>query len=143
MKPLRRFLDSLEPTFKEGKLKPLYPLYEAVDTFLYTPPDVTAGPTHVRDGMDIKRMMMTVVVALGPCIVMAMYNTGLQANRVLQQQVQSGAIDRRAARDWLAGRGAGQNAVRLRSDLRVGQHPAWGDVLHPGLSGHADRRRIV
>ncbi len=80
MKPLRRLLDSIEPQFKEGKLRWAYPLYEAADTFLYTPGEVTKGPSHVRDSMDLKRMMTTVVVALLPCILMAMWNTGYQAN---------------------------------------------------------------
>ena len=53
MKPLRRLLDSIEPQFKEGKLRWAYPLYEAADTFLYTPGEVTKGPSHVRDGMDL------------------------------------------------------------------------------------------
>jgi len=103
MKPLRRFLDSLEPSFKEGKLAALYPLYEALDTFLYTPPDVTSGSTHVRDGMDLKRMMSLVVVALGPCILMAMYNTGYQANLALEQQYQDGIIEAPAAIGWRDG----------------------------------------
>jgi Na+-transporting NADH:ubiquinone oxidoreductase subunit B len=85
MKPLRRFLDRLHPLFdKGGKLERLYPLYEAIDTFLYTPGDVTARASHVRDGMDLKRMMMTVVVALIPCIFMAMYNTGYQSNTAME-----------------------------------------------------------
>ena len=76
----RRLLDSLEPTFRPGgKLQRLYPLYEAIDTFIYTPGQVTTGTTHVRDGMDLKRMMVTVAMALLPCIAMAMYNTGHQA----------------------------------------------------------------
>ncbi len=60
-----------------------YPLYEALDTFLYTPGQVTSGPSHIRDGIDLKRMMSTVVVALLPCIVMAMWNTGFQANQAI------------------------------------------------------------
>ena len=85
MKPLRRFLDSIEPHFTgNGKMRWAYPLYEAADTFLYTPGEVTRGPSHVRDGMDLKRMMTTVVVALIPCIVMAMWNTGYQANINIQ-----------------------------------------------------------
>ncbi len=84
MKPLRQFLDNLHPLFtKGGKLEPFYPLYEAGDTFLYTPGEVTTGPSHVRDSLDLKRMMITVVAALGPCILMAMWNTGYQANLVL------------------------------------------------------------
>ncbi|MEZ6055663.1 MAG: NADH:ubiquinone reductase (Na(+)-transporting) subunit B [Planctomycetaceae bacterium] len=88
MKALRRILDRLHPLFvKGGKYERLYPLYEAGDTFLYTPPDVTSGPAHVRDALDMKRMMITVVVALGPCILMALYNTGLQANLAIEHQV--------------------------------------------------------
>ena len=78
---LRKLLDRLHPQFdKGGQLEKLYPLYEALDTFLYTPSDTTLTASHVRDGMNLKRMMSLVVVALGPCILMALYNTGYQAN---------------------------------------------------------------
>jgi Na+-transporting NADH:ubiquinone oxidoreductase subunit B len=81
MKLLRDLLDKVEPLFtKGGKLERLYPLYEAGDTFLFTPGEVTKTGSHVRDSLDMKRMMSTVVVALGPCILMALYNTGYQAN---------------------------------------------------------------
>ena len=87
MKFIRGLLDRIEPSFKEGgKLEKLFPLYEMIDTFLYTPPDITRGASHVRDGIDLKRMMGTVAVALLPCIFMAMYNTGLQANLAMAQQ---------------------------------------------------------
>lgn len=80
MKMLRRMLDKVEPAFHEGgPLKALYPLYEAIDTILYTPGTVTRTASHVRDGIDQKRMMSLVVVALVPCMLMAMYNTGYQA----------------------------------------------------------------
>lgn len=86
MKPLRSFLDKLHPLFtRGGKFEKLYPLYEAADTFLYTPGEVTSGPSHVRDALDLKRMMITVIVALTPCILMAMWNTGYQANLVLSE----------------------------------------------------------
>ena len=61
----------------------MHALYEAADTFLYTPPSVTSGGAHVRDAIDLKRMMMIVVLAAAPCVLMAMYNTGLQANLAL------------------------------------------------------------
>ena len=79
---LRKLLDSVEPLFEpgKGKLGWLYPLYEAGDTFLYTPKDTTRGAAHVRDSLDLKRMMSMVIVALIPCIFMAMFNTGRQAN---------------------------------------------------------------
>jgi len=63
-----------------GRLAKLYPLYEAVDSFLFSTAKPTRGRVHVRDGVDLKRVMITVVVALVPTIVMAIYNTGLQAN---------------------------------------------------------------
>ena len=70
--------------FSPGKpLAKFHPLFEATDTFLFTPASVTKGTTHVRDALDLKRMMMIVVIALMPCILMAMYNTGLQANLAL------------------------------------------------------------
>lgn len=71
---------------KGGKLEKLYPLFEANDTFLFTPDSVTKGPSHVRDGLDLKRMMITVVIALAPCMLMAMYNTGYQANFAITEQ---------------------------------------------------------
>jgi len=86
MKFLRKFLDKQERHFKEGgKMKGLYSLYEAVDSFLFTPGKVTPGPTHIRDGMDYKRMMMVVVIALLPTVLMALFNTGYQANLALSR----------------------------------------------------------
>ncbi|MCY4380387.1 MAG: NADH:ubiquinone reductase (Na(+)-transporting) subunit B [Proteobacteria bacterium] len=82
---LRQFLDRLEPHFKEGKLSKAYPLYEALDTFLYAPDSVTRTTAHVRDAIDLKRLMFSVIIALQPVILMAQYNTGLQANRALAQ----------------------------------------------------------
>ena len=77
---LRKLLDRVAPHFEKGrKLESLYPLYEAIDTFLYTPGEVTRTASHVRDGVDFKRMISVVVVALIPCSLMAMYNTGYQA----------------------------------------------------------------
>ncbi len=78
---LKKFLKSIAPAFESGgKFEKLYPLYEAADTFIYTTKDKTSGMTHVRDGMDSKRMMMTVIVALFPAILFGMYNTGLQVS---------------------------------------------------------------
>ena len=81
----RDFLDSVEPHFtKGGKLEKYYGLYEMVDTFIYTPATVTSGTTHVRDGNDLKRTMTFVVIATFFCILMAMYNSGYQANLAMQ-----------------------------------------------------------
>ncbi len=81
----REFLDNLEPHFtKGGKLERYYGLYEMVDTFIYTPADVTRGRTHIRDGIDLKRTMTFVVIATFFCVMMAMYNTGYQANLAME-----------------------------------------------------------
>lgn len=81
MKSLRRLLDTQARHFEPGgRLERLYPLWEAQDSFLFTPGKVTAGPSHVRDGLDLKRMMITVVAALAGCVWMALHNTGYQAN---------------------------------------------------------------
>ena len=80
----REFLDNLEPHFtKGGKLERYYGLYEMVDTFIYTPADVTRGKTHIRDGIDLKRTMTFVVIATFFCVMMALYNTGYQANSAM------------------------------------------------------------
>jgi Na+-transporting NADH:ubiquinone oxidoreductase subunit B len=83
---MRRFLDHLRPHFEgKGKLRRFYALYEAIDTFVYTPGEVTHGDVQIRDALDLKRMMTIVVVALVPCMFMAMWNTGYQAHLALQE----------------------------------------------------------
>ncbi len=79
---LRRFLDNSEHHFVNGgKYERFYSLFEMVDTLLYSPPNKTivTGP-HVRDALDLKRVMGYVWLATFPVIFMACYNTGLQAN---------------------------------------------------------------
>lgn len=67
----------IEPLFhKGGKFEKLFPLFEAQDTFALTPADVTEGRTHVRDAVDLKRVMFTVVVALIPCLLWGIFNAG-------------------------------------------------------------------
>ena len=91
MKFLRNLLDNMHPLFdKGGKLQKLYPLYEAGDTFLFTPGHVTRGLTHIRDAIDLKRMMTMVVVALVPCVLMAFWNTGYQANLAIEKMLAAG-----------------------------------------------------
>jgi len=98
VKFLRNFLDKQERHFqKGGKFEKLFFLYEAIDTFIYTTGKVTKGDVHVRDAMDLKRMMMIVVYALAPAVLMALYNTGLQANLAIAQLGES------AAKGWQAG----------------------------------------
>lgn len=85
MKFLRNLLDKQAPLFeKGGKLEKLYPVYEAHDTVLFTPGHVTKGLTHVRDALDLKRMMITVVIALIPCLLWGVYNVGYIANTTIE-----------------------------------------------------------
>ncbi len=86
MKFLRKILDNTEKQFEKGsKLEKYYPLFEAIDTFLYSPKTVTKRASHVRDALDLKRMMLTVVIALIPAVLMALYNTGYQANLAISK----------------------------------------------------------
>ena len=63
---------------KGGKLERLHPLWEAQNTFLFTPPLKTQNGPHVRDSIDLKRLMITVVVALIPATIFGIYNAGYQ-----------------------------------------------------------------
>lgn len=82
---LRSFLDNIAPLFdKGGRFAALYPVYEAIDTALYTPATVTAGPSHVRDGLNLKRMMITVWLAAFIPAFAGAYVAGHQANEALQ-----------------------------------------------------------
>lgn len=80
---IRAFLDKIEHNFeKGGKLEKWYALYEAVDTFLYRPASVTKTTAHVRDGIDLKRMMILVWLCTFPAMFFGMWNTGYQANLI-------------------------------------------------------------
>jgi len=83
-KGLRGFLDRYEPLFaRGGRLEKFNAIFEMVDTLLYSPADVTRGSPHVRDALDLKRVMIIVVFAVVPCLLVGMWNTGFQANTAL------------------------------------------------------------
>jgi len=87
MKRLRRMLDRAEPLFvKGGRLQRFHAIFEMVDTLLFSPPDVTRGSPHVRDAIDLKRVMFVVVFAALPCTLVGIWNTGFQANSALLAQ---------------------------------------------------------
>lgn len=80
MQFLRDLLDKIEPHVQKGaRFQALGSAYEALDTMAFTPGIQTRTASHVRDGLDYKRMMFIVVVALGPCVGFALWNTGFQA----------------------------------------------------------------
>ena len=81
---LRKILDNVEHHFQEGgRFQKWYALYEVFDTFLYAPASVTHSTAHVRDGVDLKRIMITVWFATFPAMFYGMYNLGFQANSVM------------------------------------------------------------
>lgn len=85
MKPLSKIFEDAGRHFeKGGRFEQYYPLYEAFDSFLFGSNQTTKTAPHVRDSIDLKRIMTTVIIALLPCVLMAMWNTGYQANSALQ-----------------------------------------------------------
>lgn len=79
MKSLRKFMDKIKPHFQEGgKLSKLESVFDGMETFLFTPNTTSRSGVHIHDSNDMKRTMITVVVALMPCLLFAMYNIGFQ-----------------------------------------------------------------
>ncbi len=115
---LRRSLDRLHPLFaRGGRFQQFHVLYEIVDTLLFTPADVTRTAPHVRDGIDLKRVMMYVVIAALPPMLIGLWNTGFQANQAMA------AMNIAAAPGW---RGA------ILDGLGIGYDPAsvWACFWH-------------
>jgi len=84
MKSLRRYLDDMAQHFEaDGRLHRYSALYEMIDTLLYTPKTVTTGSLHVRDAIDLKRVMIFVVLAAIPSVLAGLWNTGFQTNIAL------------------------------------------------------------
>ena len=79
MSGLRKFVDKIKPTFeKGGKLSFLHSTFDAFETFLFVPNTVTRKGAHVRDCVDLKRVMIMVVLALVPAMLFGIWNTGYQ-----------------------------------------------------------------
>jgi len=95
MKFLRNILDRIEPHFKKGgKLESLYPIYEAGDTFLYTPNDKIKTAPFVRDNIDLKRTMILVVIALLPCLFFGIFNVGHQYYEYVDTTMSATLVDK-------------------------------------------------
>jgi Na+-transporting NADH:ubiquinone oxidoreductase subunit B len=81
LKFIRKLSENLAPKFeKSGKFSKFYALFEVIDTFFLTPATRTTRGPHIRDKIDSKRFMITVVFALFPAIIVGMYNIGHQAS---------------------------------------------------------------
>ncbi|MFT5724400.1 MAG: Na+-transporting NADH:ubiquinone oxidoreductase subunit B [Bacteroidia bacterium] len=77
MKFLRNTLDKIKPNFeKGGKLSFLHSTFDAIETFMFVPNHTTKRGAHIRDGMDLKRTMFIVVIALVPALIFGMWNVG-------------------------------------------------------------------
>ena len=89
MKILRKILDSQKPHFaKGGKFEKFHYLFEAGETFMFVPNDVTPKKgAQIRDAIDLKRLMMTVVIAMIPCLLFGIWNVGHQHYISLGQSV--------------------------------------------------------
>lgn len=98
---LKKFLEKIEPHFEPGgKLQRWYALYEAAATIFYTPGTVTRGRSHVRDSIDLKRLMILVWLSVFPAMFWGMYNVGNQAMPVLLDMYSGEELQQVIAGDW-------------------------------------------
>ncbi|MFO8128652.1 MAG: NADH:ubiquinone reductase (Na(+)-transporting) subunit B [Bacteroidales bacterium] len=85
MKGLRRYIDKIKPQFeKGGRFEKLQSTFEAFETFLFVPDNVTTRGSHIRDAMDMKRTMILVVIALLPALLFGIWNVGYQHYQSLE-----------------------------------------------------------
>ncbi|MDR0634356.1 MAG: NADH:ubiquinone reductase (Na(+)-transporting) subunit B [Azoarcus sp.] len=116
---LRSYLDSIEHHFaRGGRFERWFALYEATDTFLYRPASVTRTTAHVRDGIDLKRMMILVWFATFPAMFFGMWNVGFQANTAYAAQPELLA----SATDWHLA------IIRLLAGFDPGS--LWDNLFH-------------
>lgn len=98
---LKNLFEKHEHHFEPGgKLEKLYPLFEAVTTVFYTPGTVTKGRSHVRDTIDLKRMMILVWLSVFPAMFWGMYNVGNQAIPALYHLYSGAELQQVLASDW-------------------------------------------
>jgi len=121
MGAFRRYMDRIERLFNRGgPLERFSAIYEVVDTFIYTPANVTTGAPHVRDAIDLKRLMIFVVFAATPCFLMAMYMVGHEANAAMA------SLGLSSTEGWRGG---------VLDRLGIGYDPAsvWACMWHGAL----------
>ena len=115
---LRAMLDRIEPEFeKGGKYENLAAVYEAVDTFFYKPGRVTGGSSHVRDALDLKRIMITVWAATFPAMLVGMFMIGKNANEAMAAY---GVASMEGWRGALVGALGGHDAASVWDNLLLG-----------------------
>ncbi len=93
MKFILNYIEKIKPSFeKGGRFEMLHSTFDAFDTFLFVPNTVTKSGSHLRDAIDSKRAMFTVVVALLPALLFGMYNVGLQHFMAIGDSVAQASI---------------------------------------------------
>lgn len=98
---LKNLFEKYERHFEPGgKLEKYYVLYEAVATIFYTPGTITHGRSHVRDSIDLKRMMILVWLSVFPAMFWGMYNVGAQAIPALYQLNSEAELQKILVSDW-------------------------------------------
>lgn len=87
MKFLENFFHSVKEPFEKGgkyeKYGNVLVAIDAFETLMFTPKEVTSKGTHIKDGIDLKRTMSTVIMAMVPCLLFGIYNAGFQHFRAL------------------------------------------------------------
>ena len=78
MKFIQNIFDATRPAVTTGALKPLYPLHNALETMMFVPDHNAHSGAHVRDAIDLKRTMVTVIFALVPALIFGIFNGGYQ-----------------------------------------------------------------
>ncbi|WP_318466208.1 NADH:ubiquinone reductase (Na(+)-transporting) subunit B [Photobacterium leiognathi] len=98
---LKNYLDKVAPNFKPGgRYQTYYPLFEAVETIFYTPGKVNHGVTHIRDSIDLKRIMIMVWLAVFPAMIWGMYNIGQQSSNALLYGLDPAAAQQAIESSW-------------------------------------------
>ena len=92
MKIFQNLFDSTRPVVTTGKLKGLYPLHNALETMFFVPNHNTHSGAHVRDAVDMKRTMITVIFALVPALLFGMFNAGYQHYKAFGLLVEGGIL---------------------------------------------------
>lgn len=89
MKVFENLINKFKPNFEEGgKLHKYWPVFDSLDTFLFTPGHVTKKGAHIRDAIDLKRTMMIVIIALIPSLLFGMWNIGNQHFLAIGEQAE-------------------------------------------------------
>ncbi|MDD5672739.1 MAG: RnfABCDGE type electron transport complex subunit D, partial [Chitinivibrionales bacterium] len=93
MKWLFKILENLQPDFgPQGKFARFGPLFEAIDNFLFSSAARTTGEPHIRDPLDLKRLMTVVIVALIPCTMASVYFFGLRVISIIMVSYIAGGV---------------------------------------------------